>query len=286
MAHVCLGLVPCAEDPAPKVFCEGRETSGARLYSGVAAVSCYLTQELNVCIGDRVALLAYNTDQFVEALLACADSGAICCPMNWRWSEAEVSSAMRTIDAKILLVGYHSWHVVSRLRLPSTVTAVLLSEPCREPDMTQGLPVVATDRLIQQYPAARLQLLRPPSDAAVICFTSGTHSSCHVSDLPKRERWSCVLSLETARMDSSWPPWATIGSPGPPQATLGHLHLQRCLNHHHTHRNSSPPHNSVTGRLLARPHRNHRHPKGGDPDAHLLPCTVLGEAGSGAVQCC
>jgi acyl-CoA synthetase (AMP-forming)/AMP-acid ligase II len=54
--------------------------------------------------GDRVALLAPNTDQLVQALLACWWLGAVACPLNIRWSEAELAYALDDSGAALLLV--------------------------------------------------------------------------------------------------------------------------------------------------------------------------------------
>src|SRR5690606_25968558 len=54
--------------------------------------------------GDRVALLAPNTDQLVLALLACWWRGAVACPLNTRWSEAEIAHALEDSGAALLLV--------------------------------------------------------------------------------------------------------------------------------------------------------------------------------------
>ncbi len=54
--------------------------------------------------GDRVALLAPNTGQLVLALLACWWRGAVACPLNTRWSEAEIAGALDDSGASLLLV--------------------------------------------------------------------------------------------------------------------------------------------------------------------------------------
>jgi acyl-CoA synthetase (AMP-forming)/AMP-acid ligase II len=54
--------------------------------------------------GDRVALLAPNTDQLVQAMLACWWLGAVACPLNTRWSAPELSHALDDSGAALLLV--------------------------------------------------------------------------------------------------------------------------------------------------------------------------------------
>ncbi|MBT2322752.1 AMP-binding protein [Variovorax paradoxus] len=54
--------------------------------------------------GERVALLAPNTDHLVLAILACWWLGAVACPLNVRWSSAELAHALADSDASLLLV--------------------------------------------------------------------------------------------------------------------------------------------------------------------------------------
>lgn len=53
--------------------------------------------------GDRVALLAPNSDQLVQALLACWWLGAVACPLNVRWSAVELADALADSGAALLL---------------------------------------------------------------------------------------------------------------------------------------------------------------------------------------
>ena len=54
--------------------------------------------------GDRVAILAPNTDELVLAILACWWRGAVACPLNIRWSDAELAYALEDSGAKLFLV--------------------------------------------------------------------------------------------------------------------------------------------------------------------------------------
>jgi long-chain acyl-CoA synthetase len=53
--------------------------------------------------GDRVALLAPNTDHLIRAILACWWLGAVACPLNVRWSPPELAFALEDSGAKLLL---------------------------------------------------------------------------------------------------------------------------------------------------------------------------------------
>lgn len=54
--------------------------------------------------GDRVALLAPNDDRLVQALFACWWLGAVACPLNVRWTAAEISDALTNCEPRLLLV--------------------------------------------------------------------------------------------------------------------------------------------------------------------------------------
>lgn len=54
--------------------------------------------------GDRVALLAPNHDLLVRALYACWWLGVVACPLNVRWSAAEVEHAVSDSGAKLLII--------------------------------------------------------------------------------------------------------------------------------------------------------------------------------------
>ncbi|MEJ6010809.1 long-chain-fatty-acid--CoA ligase [Novosphingobium aquae] len=67
-----------------------------RLAAGLAS--------LGVATGDRVGILAVNSDRYLEAYYAVAWSGAVIVPGNIRWSEAEHHFAFRDAGVKVLLV--------------------------------------------------------------------------------------------------------------------------------------------------------------------------------------
>jgi long-chain acyl-CoA synthetase len=61
-------------------------------------------KELGVRKGDRVAMLALNSDRYVEFLLACWWMGAIATPVNTRWSDAEIRYSLNDCGTQALIV--------------------------------------------------------------------------------------------------------------------------------------------------------------------------------------
>jgi len=66
--------------------------------------------------GDRVALLAVNCNQCVEAYFAVARVGAIYVPLNFRAKANELTYMMNTAEASTLLVGERYLEVVNSIR--------------------------------------------------------------------------------------------------------------------------------------------------------------------------
>ena len=75
----------------------------AQLANSVARQAAALARR-GIVRGDRVALLAPNSDQLVRAILACWWLGAVACPLNIRWSPPELAHALHDSEASLLLV--------------------------------------------------------------------------------------------------------------------------------------------------------------------------------------
>jgi acyl-CoA synthetase (AMP-forming)/AMP-acid ligase II len=60
--------------------------------------------ELGVAAGDRVAMLALNSDRYSEYLLAVPWADAVLNPVNIRWSASEIAYSLVDSDTRVLLV--------------------------------------------------------------------------------------------------------------------------------------------------------------------------------------
>jgi long-chain acyl-CoA synthetase len=94
-----------------------RRHTFAELVDGVARQAAALAQN-GVRAGDRVALLAPNNDQLVQALLACWWLGAVACPLNIRWSTPELAYAVADSEAVLLLVDGPLAPLVPQIAMP------------------------------------------------------------------------------------------------------------------------------------------------------------------------
>ncbi|VTU45526.1 Long-chain-fatty-acid--CoA ligase (plasmid) [Variovorax sp. SRS16] len=66
--------------------------------------------------GDRVAVLAMNSDRYAELLYAVPWAGAVIVPLNIRWAPAEIAYAMQEAGAAVLIVDTAFAPMVEELR--------------------------------------------------------------------------------------------------------------------------------------------------------------------------
>jgi acyl-CoA synthetase (AMP-forming)/AMP-acid ligase II len=73
-------------------------------------------RSLGVGDGDRIGILALNSDRYHEYLLAVPWAGAVVVPLNIRWSPVEVAYALRESGTRVLLVDDAFAPMVAALR--------------------------------------------------------------------------------------------------------------------------------------------------------------------------
>jgi long-chain acyl-CoA synthetase len=83
--------------------CAGRRRTWAELAARIARLAGGLAQ-LGIGKGDRVALLALNSDKYLEALYAVPCLGAIVVPLNTRLAPPEIAFILEDSGAKALIV--------------------------------------------------------------------------------------------------------------------------------------------------------------------------------------
>jgi long-chain acyl-CoA synthetase len=87
----------------PATVFGGRSRSFRELAERVARVAALL-RRLGVKSGDRVAILAHNSDTYVELLLGIWWAGAVAAPVNSRWSVAEIAYSLNDCGSSLLVV--------------------------------------------------------------------------------------------------------------------------------------------------------------------------------------
>ncbi|HAN08295.1 MAG TPA: AMP-dependent synthetase, partial [Acidimicrobiaceae bacterium] len=86
----------------PALVCNGHEQSFREFFDRCHRVGSIL-DELGVASGERVAILAANSDIYAELYAAIPSHGRSILPLNTRWSLAELTYAIKDGGAKILI---------------------------------------------------------------------------------------------------------------------------------------------------------------------------------------
>ncbi|WP_367067078.1 long-chain-fatty-acid--CoA ligase [Oryzisolibacter sp. LB2S] len=149
-------------------LCGARRQDWRTLVARVARLAAVL-RAAGLQPGERVALLAHNSDHSVEAFLATWWAGAVICPLNTRWSGAEMAHALRDVQPRLLLADAACADAADELLRNATPAL-----PCMflgTGQAPEGMP--ATEALLAA--AEPLEDERHGGDAlAVILFTGGT----------------------------------------------------------------------------------------------------------------
>ncbi|KAK7246147.1 hypothetical protein RIF29_41007 [Crotalaria pallida] len=126
--------------------------------------------------GHVVAISAYNSDWYLEWLLAIAFVGGIAAPLNYRWSFEEARLAMISVRPVMLVLdeSCNTWYLeLMKNDIPSLRWHVLLDSPSL--DFTKKWNVL-TPEMLKRHPTKPLPFNYSwaPEGAVIICFTSGT----------------------------------------------------------------------------------------------------------------
>ncbi|RDE24397.1 fatty-acid--CoA ligase [Motiliproteus coralliicola] len=98
-----------------------RQRTFAELENRIARFADALQQKIGVNPGDRVAILALNSDRYYEYLFAVPWAGAVVVPLNIRWSTAENVYSLEDSGSSVLLVDDTFLPVAEGIRETSNV---------------------------------------------------------------------------------------------------------------------------------------------------------------------
>jgi len=122
--------------------------------------------------GDRVAIWAFNSAEWVVSLLGISCAGATLVPVNTRWKGAEAADVLRRSRARLLVtvtgfLGVDYVTMLNGLDLPDLDTTVVARTEAWE-EFLAGATPSSRDELGRRAAAVA------PGDPADILFTSGT----------------------------------------------------------------------------------------------------------------
>ena len=106
-------------------ICGDRQHSYRHYADRVARVAGVL-QTLGMARGDRIGILALNSDRYLEFYYGTWWGGGAVNPVNFRWSASEIAYSLDDCESKILLVDEQFKAIVPALRSKSTALATLI----------------------------------------------------------------------------------------------------------------------------------------------------------------
>ncbi|XP_028770166.1 2-succinylbenzoate--CoA ligase, chloroplastic/peroxisomal [Neltuma alba] len=176
-AHICqcLSRLLTSRRNLPVTIANDRHKTGEQFVHEVVALA-YGLQELGIKAGDVVAISAYNSDLYLEWLLAIAFVGGIASLLNYRWSIKETTLAINSVRPVMLVTdeSCYTWFINLQKEDTSSLRwHVFIGSPSS--DFVKKWNV-----LIPELLKKHLTKLPPfcyswaPEGAVVICFTSGT----------------------------------------------------------------------------------------------------------------
>jgi acyl-CoA synthetase (AMP-forming)/AMP-acid ligase II len=92
-------------DHEPAVITADQTLTHMQFLERVDQLAAGLTEQ-GIKKGDRICILAQNSAQYLELYGACAKTGAVAYPINWRLSAAEVGDVLILAEPEMLVVGY------------------------------------------------------------------------------------------------------------------------------------------------------------------------------------
>ncbi len=92
-----------------------RRQTWATLVSRIARLAGGL-RSLGVETGDRVGIIALNSDRYLEVVYATPWAGGVIVPVNYRWSAAEIAFSLNDSGTRVLFVDETFWPLVENLR--------------------------------------------------------------------------------------------------------------------------------------------------------------------------
>ncbi len=119
-------------------------------------------------IGGRVAMLALNSDRYLEAYLAIAWAGAVAVPQNIRWSAREIEDALADCTPNVLLADAEFADLAGQLGRTFPSMRIVYSDDGAAPPGMEHI-----EALIERS-TAMADVMQSGDDLAGIFYTGGT----------------------------------------------------------------------------------------------------------------
>jgi long-chain acyl-CoA synthetase len=146
-------------------------------------------KSLGLKTGDRVAVLALNSDRYLEYYIAVAWAGCVVVPLNIRWAVAEIVYALNDSSASLLLIDDKFLELAERIaaEVRSLHAIVHIGDGPAPPN------TVGYERLIEISDAIP-DAARDGEELAGIFYTGGTTGFSKGVMLPYRGLWASAMA--------------------------------------------------------------------------------------------
>ena len=127
-------------------------------------------KKLNISKGDRVAILAHNSDRYFEFLYSVSWAGAVFVPINTRLAPPEIQFWINDSESKIIFVDSNFSEVINNLlkegKIPSIKNVIYISDDKTPENMIDYESLITNDSSEDE--------LRGYDDLAGLFYTGGT----------------------------------------------------------------------------------------------------------------
>jgi len=175
----------------------GRVQTWKNVHSNVTRLAGGL-RDLGVAAGDRVAILALNSDRYTEYQFAVWWAGAVVVPMNVRWSAAENAYSLNDSGAEILFVDKAFAPMLRTIQAEaSKLRHVIFLDDSEVPDGLLGY-----EQLVEDSEPIE-DVSRSGEDLAGLYYTGGTTGFPKGVMLPHRALWyNALMASKVCSMDA------------------------------------------------------------------------------------
>jgi long-chain acyl-CoA synthetase len=104
----------------------GNRRHDYRTFAARTAKLAGALSELGVSVGERVAILALNSDRYLEFFFACWTIGAVVVPLNIRWAVEELILALQDSGARMFFIDENFLHLCEPLCAASPAVAEVI----------------------------------------------------------------------------------------------------------------------------------------------------------------
>jgi acyl-CoA synthetase (AMP-forming)/AMP-acid ligase II len=146
-------------------------------------------KSLGLETGDRVAILALNSDRYLEYYIAVPWAGCVVVPLNTRWTVGEIVYALNDSNASLLLVDDRFLDMAERIAAEAKGLRAIIHIG----DGEAAANMVAYEQLVRRSdPVA--DAARDGEDLAGIFYTGGTTGFSKGVMLPYRGLWASAMA--------------------------------------------------------------------------------------------